>query len=259
VPVGGGLHVTRLGAGDRAVFVHGSFAWSEETWAEQTPLAARYELVFVDRRGFGGSPARGRVDFERDARDVAELAEGAHLVGHSYGGVVGLLVAAETKLRSLTLIEPPAFGLVRGDPAVEDLVSRIDEATASARDPGDYRARFLGAFGFSGEPRDLSELELAAARASLGERPPGEAEIPLDAIAASGLPVLVARGAWDEAPDAARLRAGAAFARICDVLEARLDAQSATFAGAAHSPQLLGAPFNERLERFWEAVASRRE
>jgi pimeloyl-ACP methyl ester carboxylesterase len=258
VPVSGGLHVTRLGTGDRAVFVHGSFAWSE-TWAEQTPLAARYELVFVDRRGFGGSPACGRVDFERDARDVAGLAEGAHLVGHSYGGVVGLLAAARAKLRSLTLIEPPAFGLVRGDPVVEDLVSRIDEATATADDPGDYRARFLRAFGFSGEPRDLSDLELAAARASHGERPPGEAEIPLDAIAASGLPVLVVRGAWDEAPEAARLRAGAAFGRVCDVLEARLRARSAAFAGAAHSPQLLGAPFNERLEDFWQAVASRRE
>ena len=30
-----------------------------------------------------------------------------------------------------------------------------------------------------------------------------------------------------------------------------LDAESAIFPGA-HNPQLLGAPFNERLRTFWE-------
>ena len=87
-----GLHVTVWGDGEAAVFVHGSFGWGEETWQEQRPLADHYRLLLVDRRGFGGSPANGRVDFERDADDVAAvLDEGAHLVGHSYGGVVSLL------------------------------------------------------------------------------------------------------------------------------------------------------------------------
>ena len=88
------LNVTVWGEGDAAVFVHGSFGWGEETWREQRPLAEHYRLLLVDRRGFGASPANGRVDFERDAHDVAEvLAGGAHLVGHSYGGVVSLLAA----------------------------------------------------------------------------------------------------------------------------------------------------------------------
>ena len=90
-----GVHVTVWGDGEPAVFVHGSFGWGEETWREQRPLAEQYRLLLIDRRGFGASPPDGRVDFDRDADDVAELLEdGAHLVGHSYGGVVSLVAAA---------------------------------------------------------------------------------------------------------------------------------------------------------------------
>jgi hypothetical protein len=41
---------------------------------------------------------------------------------------------------------------------------------------------------------------------------------------------------------------------VCDVLVNALAADSATFAGAAHNPQLLGAPFNERLRAFWASA-----
>ena len=67
-----GLHVTVWGEGEPAVFVHGSFGWGEETWAKQRPLADSYRLLLVDRRGFGGSPPDGFVDFDRDADDVAD-------------------------------------------------------------------------------------------------------------------------------------------------------------------------------------------
>src|SRR5881392_3809104 len=104
------------GDGEPAVFVHGSFGWGEETWREQRALADHYKLLLVDRRGFGASSPNGPVDFERDADDVAELlGDGSHLVGHSYGGVVSLLAAARRPdaVRSLALIEPPAFGVAR--------------------------------------------------------------------------------------------------------------------------------------------------
>ena len=88
-----GVHVTVWGDGEPAVLVHGSFGWGEETWREQRPLADDYQLLLIDRRGFGSSQSDGRVDFERDADDVADLlGDGAHLVGHSYGGVVSLLI-----------------------------------------------------------------------------------------------------------------------------------------------------------------------
>jgi len=254
------LHVTVWGDGPPAVLVHGSFGWGEHTWREQRPLADRYRLLLVDRRGFGRTPpADRRVDFEPDADDVADILAGeprAHVVGHSYGAIVALLAAAQTPnaVRSLCVIEPPAFGVARGNPEVEELIRLIDEAADDASDPEDYRARFLRAFGFSVGNERLKMDVFKAAQSSWIERPPWEATIPLDELAAAEFPKLVIRGAWDVAPAAARDRAGRAFGAVCDVLEERLGAEAAVFQGAAHNPQLLGAPFNERLASFWEAA-----
>jgi pimeloyl-ACP methyl ester carboxylesterase len=251
-----GVHVTVWGDGEPALFVHGSFGWGEETWREQQPLAEEYKLLLVDRRGFGTSPANGRVDFERDAEDVADLlADGAHLVGHSYGGVVSLLAAARRPdaVRSLVLIEPPAFGVARGDPAVEELIRNVSAAAAATQDPSEYRAAFLRGFGFPAQTTPLEGEPLAAARASMTERPPWEAQIPLDGLAAAELRVLLVQGDWCPAPDSARARAGAAFRAVCDVLDERLQPERAVFP-AAHNPQKLGQVFNDRLRAFWEAA-----
>jgi pimeloyl-ACP methyl ester carboxylesterase len=256
----GDLHVTVWGDGEPAVLVHGSFGWGEDTFREQRPLAERYRLVLVDRRGFGDTPARnGRVDFERDAEDVAELLRQerrAHLVGHSYGGVVSLLAAARQPpaVRSLCVIEPPAFSVTRGRPETEELIARVTTAAIEASDPQDYRARFLHAFGFRVGKERLKTTALAAAESSWLERPPWEAAIPFDELAAANFPKLVVRGVWDAAPTEARERAGRAFGSVCDVLERELGAESAMFPGAAHNPQLLGAPFNDRLRAFWESA-----
>ena len=46
-----------------------------------------------------------------------------------YGGVIALIMAGRIgdRLRSLTVVEPPAFGLVRGNPAAEAIISeRLD-------------------------------------------------------------------------------------------------------------------------------------
>src|SRR5207253_2577376 len=121
-------------------------------WRDQRPLAEHYRLQLIDRRGFGASLSDDRVDFERDAEDVEELlGDGAHLVGHSYGGVVSLLAAARRPdaVRSLALIEPPAFGVARGDAAVEQLIRNIEAAASSTQDPAEYRALFLRGFGAS--------------------------------------------------------------------------------------------------------------
>jgi pimeloyl-ACP methyl ester carboxylesterase len=255
------LHVARWGGGPPAVFVHGSFGWGEATWSAQRPLAAEYELMLVDRRGFGRSHARDRVDFDRDADDVAGLLpEGAHLVGHSYGGVVSLLAAARNPgaVRSLTVIEPPALALVRGDATVEAFITELTQLAATTTDAVRYRTGFLRAFGFPAKHVPLHGMALTAARASMTERGPWEAQIPLEALAGAPFPTLVVRGDWRDAPRRARERAGAVFHAVCDVLEAQLDAESVVLP-AAHSPQLLGAPFNDRLRAFWsDGQAARR-
>jgi pimeloyl-ACP methyl ester carboxylesterase len=247
-----GLNVTVWGEGEPAILVHGSFDWGTKTWAKQRPLADSFRLLVVDRRGFGASPPDGRVDFERDAQDVAELLdERAHIVGHSYGGVVALLAAGQRPdaVRSLTVIEPPALWLARRHPTVEEFLARMDDAGDKAADPSEYRLRFLQGFGFPAEPQELTGLQLEAARASMTERPPSEAEIPLDAL--RGVRTLVVRGDWSTAPPQAGRVAGAVFRAVSDVLVEQLDAECAVFP-AAHNPQLLGEPFNERLRAFWE-------
>jgi hypothetical protein len=76
----------------------------------------------------------------------------------------------------------------------------------------------------------------------MAERPPWEAEIPLDALGAAPFPKLVVSGAHDPAFDA-----------VCDVLETRLGAERAVLPGAGHS--LARAPgYPQRLLEFLGAA-----
>jgi pimeloyl-ACP methyl ester carboxylesterase len=246
------VHVTRLGSGEQVVLVHGSLGWGEETWAKQLPLGDEFELIVLDRRGHGRSPG-DRGDFERDADDILDLAGGgAHLVGHSYGAVASLVATGRRPelVRSLTVIEPPAFALARGLPVVDALVDGVGRAYAAAT-VAEYFTLFYGAFGIDRPAPTLDDpADERAAVSSWHERPPWEAQPDLEAIATAGVPTLVVRGGWRDMPRAARERAGAAFGAVCDVLVERLGAQLVEFPEAAHNPQLLGEPFNDRLRRF---------
>jgi hypothetical protein len=48
------FHMEVWGDGVPALFVQGSFGWGLETFPEQRALADQYQVVLVDRRGFGG-------------------------------------------------------------------------------------------------------------------------------------------------------------------------------------------------------------
>ena len=90
------LFVDSWGAGTRVVLVHGSLATGAEEWQAQRPLADEgFRLLVPDRRGYGQSPAAEGEDFLRDGDDIADLmGDGAHLVGHSYGGLGAMFAAA---------------------------------------------------------------------------------------------------------------------------------------------------------------------
>ena len=123
------LFVNSWGAGTPAVLVHGSLATGAEEWEAQRPLADEgFRLLVLDRRGFGQSPAAEGEDFLRDGDDIAEvMGDGAHLVGHSYGGL-GVMFAAGRRpdaARSLTLLEPAAFAFGQDDPAGRSLVDGV--------------------------------------------------------------------------------------------------------------------------------------
>ena len=117
----------RVAGVGRLVFVHGSVRNGEAAWAAQRALADRYELVALNRPGYPPNPPEARIDFEEQASWFAErLKPGDHLCDHSYGGVVSLYAAGLfPELASLTVLEPPAFGLAAGDPAADELAGRL--------------------------------------------------------------------------------------------------------------------------------------
>jgi pimeloyl-ACP methyl ester carboxylesterase len=219
----------------RLVLVHGSVTNAALSWRRQLPLAGDYELVMPNRPGFPPNPPIDRVDFQDEVPWLRDLVRpGDHLVGHSYGGVTALLAAPELALGSLVLIEPPAFDVARGVPAVE---AWLDAARDLPRtDTRSYLDAFLAHVGAPIRlPARLSpELEQGAT-ALLAERWPSEAEIPLAPLP---YPVLVVSG--DHEP---------AFEAVADVLERKLGAERAVVPGAGHAVQ--NAPgFNDTLLSF---------
>jgi pimeloyl-ACP methyl ester carboxylesterase len=232
-----------MGKRPRLLLVHGSVVNADLTWSAQEPLAERFEVVAPTRRGFPPGPDVERVDFEDEVVWLEQfLAPGTHLVGHSYGGVVALLAAARCPalLRSLTVIEPPAFGIARGRPGVDELVERIDTHwTDGPREPAEFLRGFVVLVGSSIPPGKFTPELLQGARTLRVERSPAEALIPFGELARAPFPKLVVSGGHS-----------AAFESVCDVLEEQLGAERVVLAGAGHSVQRLGRPFNEVLAGF---------
>jgi pimeloyl-ACP methyl ester carboxylesterase len=218
----------------RLVLLHGSVTNAALSWGAQAALADRFALVLPNRPGFPPNPPVEQVDFDADAVWLEGVVQpGDHLVGHSYGGVIALLAAPRLPLASLTVIEPPAFGVARGDPAVErwlEVASRLPRESVR-----EHLAAFLPHVGARFPLPDPLPPELQqGAEAFYSERRPDEAVIPLEPLP---YPVLVVTGAHEPA-----------FEAVADVLCARLGAERLVLPGAGHAVQR--APgFNEELTR----------
>ncbi len=236
--------VIREGEGPEVLLVHGG-ASPETTWRALAPLRARWTLARVYRRGYPPSPPppEGRQDFEVDAADVASLLDTRpHIVAHSYG-VLGTLIAAARApawVRSLTLIEPPLYYLVPGDPEVARL-ERMGNAVLThglEADAATLREflRLAGAPEVDDGP--LPDEVARGVRRAHGGRLPGDAHLALELIRDATIPSLVASG--DHAPG---------LERICDALSTVLDAQRLIAPGAGHF--VPAAPgFVNRLHEF---------
>ncbi|MDN5854590.1 MAG: alpha/beta hydrolase [Actinomycetia bacterium] len=246
------IAVQESGHGVRVVLVHGSLVTGPEEWEGQQALAGEgYRLVVPDRRGYGDSPQAAGEDFLQDGKDIAELlGDGAHLVGHSYGGLAAL-VAAEQRpeaVLSLSLLEPAAFSLCTDHPAVATMVADL-RCVLDRTDLGDRACleAFLRAVG--SPPEDVPEemLDVFAGRFPAlrqGRRPWGaEADVPLTNMRARRVPTLVISGGHHPAWDA-----------ICTELARQLNAQSATIAGAGHEIQMMAEPCNRTLMEFWRSI-----
>lgn len=243
------LDVVRLGEGERVVLVHGSIVDARRTWRHQLALAERWALVLPNRPGFAGSPPLARGDFAAEAPLVAELlGDGAHLVGHSYGAVIALLAAVlrPGAVRSLVVSEPGCLALAAGNPDADQRLAHGAElyGAAAAMTPREFLGLFrAGVHSAHATPEELPDWLERGARHVMAERPPWEADIPLDALAAAPFAKLVISGAHDPA-----------FEAVCDVLAAGIGARREVLAGRGHTIPALGEPYNGVVEEFLRAA-----
>jgi pimeloyl-ACP methyl ester carboxylesterase len=243
------LYVEAWGDGTPVVLVHGSLAIGAEEWAAQRPLTDEgFRLIVFDRRGYGRSAVADGEDFLRDAEDIAELmGDGAHLVGHSYGGL-GVLFAAASRpeaTQSLTLLEPAAFGLGEHDPAARALLGAVAGIWDQDLPDEEWVVGFLKAVG--SDPEEFPPEFLAAALPLVPvvrrARPGWNAQLPLGELADAPFPKLVVSGGHS-----------AGFDAICDDLADRIGASRKVVAGAGHEIQFTGKTINEILLALWRTA-----
>jgi len=243
------LHVDTWGDGTPVVLAHGSLATAAEEWEAQRPLAGKgFRFLAPDRRGYGRSPAATGEDFLRDAEDIAALmGDGAHLVGHSYGGL-GVLFAAARRPEatlSLALLEPAAFALGQHHPGGRALLDQVRRMWDQDAPDEQWVTGFLKAVGSDPDefPPDFLAAALPLVPVFRRGRPIWHADLPLAQLAAAPFPKLVVSGGHS-----------AGFDAICDDLAERIGAARAVVEGAGHEIQFAGAPINDTLLAHWRTT-----
>jgi len=133
---GAELKVSVQGAGLPVLLVHGGILADGLAGLLQEPaLASRYRLIHFHRRGYGGSaraiPPFTLADQAQDCLAILEHtgAESAHVVGHSFGGLIALQLAidAPERVRSLTLIEPSLLGFIPSAPQIFEVFAALGQ------------------------------------------------------------------------------------------------------------------------------------
>ena len=244
------LDLEVLGEGPRVLLIHGDVVGPRSTWRKQRQLAERWRLIIPNRPGFGESPPLERNDFEIEGPLFAELlGEGAHVVGHSYGGVIALFTAAHRPeaVRSLTVSEPGLLPLAAGTPEVGEMIANgkrlFGEGTAALSNERFLRLFRSGAGSANATPGELPEELVRGVERLKRERQSWEAEVPVDRLASADFPMLVISGGHSKA-----------FEAVSDALAGATGAERAVIPGRGHTVPSTGDPYNERLEAFMRAA-----
>jgi pimeloyl-ACP methyl ester carboxylesterase len=244
------INVTRWGTtGPLVLMIHGgpqgSAVGGVAAFAGQRSLSERgWQIVVPDRPGHGGSPSRGPEDMEQDAEWVAEMlpSEGAHIVGHSYGGCVALAAAASRPdaVRSLTLIETPIFAVAPDDPSVQAFREEHEQIMAAHLTPIERVARFAVMvrlpqnLGPMPSPDELTRMGDALTTMRLPTQWDGGPAI--EVVAHARVPGLIVTAGWSPA-----------FETIGDALARRLSMSRVVIDAGHHFPQVR-PEFNDALE-----------
>ena len=249
------LDIEELGDGPRVLFIHGDVVGPRSTWRKQRELADRWRLIIPNRPGFGHSPPLERNDFEIEGPLFADLlGDGAHLVGHSYGGVIALYTAAARPgaVRSLTVSEPGLLPLAAGKPEVDEMIANgrrlFSEGAAALSNERFLRLFRSGAGSANPTPGELPAELVEGVERLKTERPSWEANVPVDLLRSADFPILVVSGGHSEA-----------FEAVSDALAEAVGAERAVIPGRGHTVPSTGEPYNQRLEAFMRAAEERAE
>jgi pimeloyl-ACP methyl ester carboxylesterase len=249
------IYITQWGqTGTKLVLIHGGVQGSKQSGAEhfsmQEQLARRgFEILVPDRPGHGKSPSPNRPDdAEIDGEWVAELlGDGAHLVGHSFGGCVALAAASRrpNAVKSLTLIEPGMQALAINKLPVLLFVLRM-LATLKLSFSAEQRikrfSKLMHIPNTMGGGTALNHKEYEAmGRAVLALKVPTKEtlERQLMQLNKAGIPLLVVTGGWSEAVDI-----------TADVVAQLGHGKRVTIPSPHHFPQVISEAFNDLLVQF---------
>jgi pimeloyl-ACP methyl ester carboxylesterase len=242
------------GAGEPVILLH-SGGMSGRQWRRLIDeLAPIGRVIAPDLLGCGGNPRWPKdapFDFHQDVAAVAAIVAEvgpAHLIGHSYGGLIALTLAMAqpAQVRSLALYDPVAFAILHAtddreglddlvafahDPAMTDPATGGDEAWLTA-----FIDYWSGPGAFRGLPEPARQAYLDVGRivflevASLMQD-----RAPREAFAALTMPTLLLSGS----------RTTAAARRTIAQLGATLPrSHTVILDGATHmGPWTHGAPF----------------
>ncbi len=246
------LGYSAAGIGKPVVLLHSGGLSSRQWGRFAEELAGEYRVVSPDFLGYGrssGWPEGEEFHFILDALAIEALLdsipEPVHLVGHSYGGFIALLVALHhpSLVRSLAVFEPVAFGVLHSRHDAAGLsslvVAGIESSLMNARTGGQepWLRAFVDYWSGEGAWERLPEVTRASFRA-VGWKLFGEVRsllldrTPHQAYATLSMPTLLLCG--DASPIAAR--------RVVALLaEAIPGAQARSVAGAGHMGPLTHA------------------
>lgn len=252
------IHVARWGTvGSRVVMIHGgaqgtSSAGHKNFRAQEALGAEGWQLLVPDRPGHGESPDPGRPDDAvADGAWTADLlGDGAHLLGHSFGGLVALVAAARRPeaVKSLTLIEPALLKMAASDPAVRRVLLSMAATMILPFSPANKAKRVMRLLGipeeFARNKDDLDSLGRALKRVQL----PSKAEMNdwLANVRDRQIPFLVITGDWSPS-----------FMAVGRIAAAAAGGRHVVTPSEHHFPQWAGAPFNKVLTDFWAEAEAR--
>jgi pimeloyl-ACP methyl ester carboxylesterase len=123
------LRLIRAGEGESIVLVHGTMGGKGDWFEVARRLSTEFEVTAFDRRGRGDSDDGSDYSIEREVEDVLAVIDASkppvHLIGHSFGAIVSLLVAASAsdRIDKLVLYEPPV-GVA--EPAPDEWLDQLD-------------------------------------------------------------------------------------------------------------------------------------